>query len=349
MEELQSIVERLKADPAGKQVEQEVIAKYGELFHPKSIDNLTAEDFRSFLLFKHNRHWSGINRTGALMTSDMPKLRQALKILLDEGQPLKKRLDVLFPPNKPNYIKGMGKAIATPILLVVYPETYGVWNEPSQQGLKQLNLLPQFGRGASFADKYLKINTVLNELASQYGLSLWQVDGVLGVLTHAGPSIINSGTTKEIEEIEAEQLEEVTKAEFALEAHLEDFIIENWDNLELGKKYVLLDNDGDMISKQYPTDVGPIDILARSKDGKEWLVIELKKGRSGDQIVGQVQRYMGWVLGNRIESGDGELVKGLIILKTADKKVEYALKVTKDIELMTYTVNFSLNELKNNK
>ena len=110
----------------------------------------------------------------------MARLRDAIKILLDESQPLEKRLDTLFSPNKPNYIKGMGKAIATPILLVVYPDKYGVWNEPSQKGLKQLDLLPEFGRGASFAAKYMKINKVLNDLARQYNLSLWQVDGVLG-------------------------------------------------------------------------------------------------------------------------------------------------------------------------
>lgn len=347
MDDFQFIANRLKADPTAKQAEQEVITRYGELFHPKHIDGLTVEDFKSFLLFRNNRHWSGINRTGNLITIDTARLREALKTLLDESQPLKKRLNVLFPPNKPtNYIKGMGKAIATPILLVVYPHKYGVWNEPSQQGLKQLNLLPQFVRGASFADKYLKINTALNNLARQYNLSLWQVDGVLGELTNAGPSIINPAAIRNVEASEAEQIEEATETEFGLEAHLEDFIIENWDNLELGKNYMLLDNDGDMISKQYQTDVGPIDILARSKDQKEWLVIELKKGRSGDQVIGQIQRYMGWIWRNRINSGDGERVKGLIILKNTDKKLEYALEVAKDIELMTYTVNFSLKKSK---
>jgi len=274
----------------------------------------------------------------------MARLREAIRILVDESQPLEKRLNVLFPPNKSNYIKGMGKAVATPILLVVYPDKYGVWNEPSQQGLKQLNLLPQFGRGASFADKYMMINKVLNNLARQYDLSLWQVDGVLGDLMNAGPSIIRPAVAEE--GIEAEQIKEAAEAEFGLESHLEDFIIENWDNLELGKKYVLLDNDGDMVSKQYQTDVGPIDILARSKDNREWLVIELKKGRSGDQVVGQIQRYMGWVLRHRVKHGDGESVKGLIILKNTDTKLEYALEVTHDIELMTYTVNFSLNKPK---
>jgi hypothetical protein len=182
MDEFQSIVDQLKVDPTAKQDEQEVIARYGELFHPTNIDSLTSEDFKSFLLFKNNRHWKGIFRTGNLITSDMARLREAITILLDESQPLETRLNVLFPPNKPtNYVKGMGRAIATPILFVVYPDTYGVWNEPSQQGLKRLNRLPQFDRGASFADKYMKINKVLNDLASQYYLSLWQVDRVLGI------------------------------------------------------------------------------------------------------------------------------------------------------------------------
>jgi hypothetical protein len=344
MDEFKSIADRLKADPLAKRAEQEVITRYGELFNPKNIDNLTSEDFKSFLLFKNNRHWSGIFRYENLVTSDMARLREAIRILLDDSQPLKKRLDVLFPPNKPNYIKGMGKAVATPILLVVYPGKYGVWNEPSQQGLKRLNLLPPFSRGASFADKYIMINKVLNDLARQYDLSLWQVDGILGELMNAGPSIIAHPVPEEA--IEAEQEKEASEAEFGLESHLEDFIIENWDNLELGKKYALLDNDGDMLSKQYQTDVGPIDILARSKDSKEWLVIELKKGRSGDQVVGQIQRYMGWVLRNLVKPEDGESVKGLIILKNTDRKLDYALEVTRDIELMTYTVNFSLNKPK---
>jgi hypothetical protein len=119
----------------------------------------------------------------------MARLREAIRILVDENQKLEKRLNVLFPPNKPNYIKGMGKAVATPILLVVYPGKYGVWNKPSQQGLERLNLLLHFSGGASFADKYMMINKVLNDLARQYNLSLWQVDGVLGVLMNAGPAI----------------------------------------------------------------------------------------------------------------------------------------------------------------
>ena len=51
-----------------------------------------------------------------------------------------------------------------------------------------------------------------------------------------------------------------------------------------------------MVGQQYPTDTGYIDILAVSKDNKELLVIELKKGRASDVVVGQIQRYMGYIL-----------------------------------------------------
>ena len=116
MDEFRSIADRLVADPIAKRAEQEVIARYGELFNPKNINNLTADDFKSFLLFKNNRHWSGIFRYENLVTGDMARLREAIGILVDESQKLEKRLNALFPPNKPNYIKGMGKAVIFPAI-----------------------------------------------------------------------------------------------------------------------------------------------------------------------------------------------------------------------------------------
>jgi RecB family endonuclease NucS len=39
----------------------------------------------------------------------------------------------------------------------------------------------------------------------------------------------------------------------------------------------------------------PIDILAVSKDGTCLLVVELKRGRASDVVVGQALRYIGYV------------------------------------------------------
>ena len=96
------------------------------MFRPDNLDNLTKEDFKSFLLFRNNKHWEGIHRQGNLVTADMNKLKKALEILLDEDKDIRDRLNKLFPPNNNNFVKGLGRAIFTTILLVVYQQKFGV-------------------------------------------------------------------------------------------------------------------------------------------------------------------------------------------------------------------------------
>lgn len=67
-------------------------------------------------------------------------------------------------------------------------------------------------------------------------------------------------------------------------------MVANWKNTELGKQYDIYKEDGQLVGQQYPSDTGPIDILAISKDKKELLVVELKRGRVSDVVVGQIQR-----------------------------------------------------------
>ena len=78
-------------------------------------------------------------------------------------------------------------------------------------------------------------------------------------------------------------------AAFAMEKHLEEFLVRNWANTELGKEYEIYSEDGDVVGQQYPTDTGPMDILAVKKDKSELLVVELKKGKASDAVVGQVE------------------------------------------------------------
>ena len=113
-------------DVTRKEEEKEVIERFGYIFHPTRIDQLSAEDFKSFLLIRNNKHWSSIHRQGGIITSDMDKLRSTLKLLLDEDKPIKERLDQILPKNKPSMIKGLNRAVLTPILLVVYPKKYAV-------------------------------------------------------------------------------------------------------------------------------------------------------------------------------------------------------------------------------
>ena len=127
---------------------------------------------------------------------------------------------------------------------------------------------------------------------------------------------------------------------FALEKHLEDFLVANWKSTELSKNYDIYEDEGEIVGQQYMTDTGPIDILAISKDRKELLVIELKKGRVSDVVVGQIQRYMGYAKDELCE--DGQTVKGLIIGLEDDNKLRRALSVTTGIDFYRYMVDFKL-------
>lgn len=134
---------------------------------------------------------------------------------------------------------------------------------------------------------------------------------------------------------------------FALEKHLEDFLVENWQKTELGKKYDIFYEDDELVGQQYETDTGPIDVLAISKDKKELLVVELKKGRASDAVVGQVQRYMGYIQEEIAE--DNQEVKGIIIAFESDLKIKRALSVTKNIDFYTYKIDFTLHKKNKNE
>lgn len=129
-------------------------------------------------------------------------------------------------------------------------------------------------------------------------------------------------------------------SEFALEKHLEDFLVKNWEQTDLGRLYDIYEEEGELVGQQYPSDTGPIDILAISKDKKELLVVELKKGRVSDVVVGQIQRYMGFVKEELAESG--QIVKGVIIGSDDDLRIRRALSVTSNIEFFKYQISFKL-------
>ena len=127
---------------------------------------------------------------------------------------------------------------------------------------------------------------------------------------------------------------------FALEEHLEHFLVKNWNQTDLGKKYDIYSEDGEVVGQQFKVDTGAIDILAISKDKKELLVVELKRGRASDVVVGQILRYMGYALEELAEKG--QTVKGVIIAFEDDKRIRRALAVTNNVEFYRYQVSFSL-------
>ncbi len=111
----------------------------------------------------------------------------------------------------------------------------------------------------------------------------------------------------------------------------------------LGGRYDLIEEDGELVSQQYKTGIGKIDILAQDKTTKDFVVIELKKDQTSDDTVGQLARYMGWLEEHKT---GGKPTKGIIIAAQYDTRLYYALKVVKGVEVYLYRVNFTLEEFK---
>lgn len=333
VDKLRAVLATKDRDPALANiidVRDAVLARYGPIFSLTEISNLTEEQFRSFLQFENNNHWTGLNRKGHLACRDMPVLRAALSQLLDEERPLPDRMNTAA-----DGLQGMGKALITAILLVAFPDRYGVWNGTSEAALKALKVWPKFERGSTFGDRYVSVNKLLLQLAKDLGTDLWTLD----VLHWRAVPEDDPPGLKPIPPGGGPTTEEAQR--FGLERHLHEFLRDNWERTPLGKDWSIYAEQGEPeAGYEYSTEIGRIDLLAKHRKKPWWLVIELKRSQSSDDTVGQTLRYMAWVRRHLAEKGED--VEGLIIAHEADERLRYAISETPKIKLNLYEVSFSL-------
>jgi hypothetical protein len=129
--------------------------------------------------------------------------------------------------------------------------------------------------------------------------------------------------------------------EFALEAYLEEFLLTNFDRIEWGRPLQLWESEEGELGHQYVTDVGRLDFLCRDTADDTLVVIELKRGRPSDRVVGQAARYMGWVRANLARPG--QRVQGLIVAREQEDRLAYAVAAVPDLSVLTYQVAFRLS------
>lgn len=336
LERLRAVYARARQRPDFRErvaARDEVLQRYQPVFRPDRLKDLAEDTFRSFLYFENNKHWTGLHRQVGVLTKDMDRLRSALAVLLDEGQPLPQRFTQAV-----NMVKGMGKALASAVLLVAYPDRYGVWNSTSESALQILNIWPEFEPKMSVGEKYERLNKLFLQLARDLEVDLWTLDWIWWELV------------TETEEDSATDVSLImpsaSEQRFRLEVHLHDFLVTNWDSTELGREWAIYSTDDDPLAgSEFPTGVGQVDILARHRTRPGWLVVELKRGRPADHVLGQLLRYIGWVKNHLAK--DGEEVEGLIIAEGVDSKLLYGIRglVQPSVSVMQYRVEFHLERL----
>jgi hypothetical protein len=179
--EFERQVSIVKAKPNIEQDAQEVGAMYRSMFTPEGIASIDPERFKEFLCFKGlrfegNRHWRDIQRHSGQLTADLPLLKRALQILVDENKPIADRIDEA----RGTGIRGLGQAVISAILQVAYPTKYGVYNRISVAGLTRLVKFPDDFGSRSLGSQYDYVNQQLKELGTRYDISLWALDVALG-------------------------------------------------------------------------------------------------------------------------------------------------------------------------
>jgi hypothetical protein len=130
---------------------------------------------------------------------------------------------------------------------------------------------------------------------------------------------------------------------FALERHLQDFIVKNISTLKFNSRNLSLyvDENG-RDGKEYPTEVGKIDILANDDSGN-LVVFELKVEKGVDAALGQILRYIGWL--KRKVAGDKK-VTGIIVAANIDDKLRFAINAVDNVELFEYQLEFNISPIK---
>lgn len=338
--EFENQVSKVKEDVDLERIAQEVRAKFQPMFAPAGISALDPERFKAFLTIGENHHWDKIHRWSGRLTANLPLLKKALLVLVDETKPISARID-----DARAMLPGLGKAVISAILQVTYPTEYGVYNNVSSAGLLKIGMHPSVPGFDSLTTgkRYEYVNRVLKELSAKYGVSLWALDTIWGGLeTPVGPE--SSTAAPEVSaQVQEPSSGDVPSSRFRLEKQLEEFLVENWSETPLAAALdISTDEDGDINGQQYPTDVGPIDILCKNKDGSGYTVIELKRGQTPRDTIGQVTQYMGWVKKNLAK--DDESIRGLIVCYEADEKLKIALMVVPNIDVFTYKMSFTLSK-----
>ncbi len=316
------------------EVRDEVLERFQPVFSKSHLPNLMEEEFRAFLRFSNNRHWTGLERLGPRICGEMDRLRAALDVLHDNDRSIKDRVDEAV-----GNVPGMGKAIVTAILQIAYPREYGVWNRVSEEGLKALDIWPNFERAESIGGRYEKINPILLALANDLQTDLWTLDALWWAASQDRSSVQRESPDGHSTAFETNSSSE--SQVFGLERHLHEFLRDNWRLTSLGRDWALHSEPGDdEAGYEYPCGVGRIDLLARHRTEPKWLVVELKRDQSSDTTVGQILRYIGWV--RQHLASPGEDVYGLVIARSADDSMRYALSTVPNVDLQFYEVEFRL-------
>jgi len=298
--------------------------------NPGSIQSLTDDElrqrFREYYKGGEGRQtFNQIYRERII--KDISRFRMMLLYLLNEEIPIEQRFQSVVEGNY--HIEGVGKGLASALLMDFNMDKYCLWNNKTEMGLNVLGW-KVYDQSDDVGRKYIKVLTALKKLrdniAPELKLTFDHVDLFLHFISaEEGIRLVQTLTEEEGITIPSPGEEFIQK-----------IIEENFDEI-IGNKLglELYEEDPESSGSQYQTSVGRIDFLTKDRGTGDFVVIELKRGKATDSALSQVLRYMGWVKENLAKEKN---VRGLILAEGIDDKLKFAIKFVPNVKVLTYKI-----------
>jgi len=271
--------------------------------------------------------------------SNNPKeFNDSLRKLYFSKTPIVKRFDD-FLSNK-----RVGLSTASAFLCIPYHNEYPYFTNFMYEVFEYLNIdNSQHDEALEQAKKEFNINQNTSEPCEDYFKSLVILRDIKNSLNLESYFLVQNllwniyeqsrDDEDQVDSSETTSTEIGNSIPFGMESTLRDFLAGSPEVIEKGLS---------LIQTEYPTVVGPIDLLCKDKNNK-YIVIEVKKTKDSDKAVGKILRYMG-AIKDEMKSEP----RGILIMYEKDTKVDYALKTLNNVKLKFYQVNFSLSDNPNN-
>ena len=153
----------------------------------KNVENV-CNAYELWLLASNNKSWTNLQRHGYEALDQPVKLCKLLSLIQQETVPIEDRIQKGLAGKYK--VDGIGKAILTGLLHTMYPEKYGVWNGSTIKAFKKLDIIIPSMYSPKQGRTYIRINAVLNNMASHLDTNLTYVDGFMWYIATQLPETI---------------------------------------------------------------------------------------------------------------------------------------------------------------
>ncbi|SOH95629.1 hypothetical protein SAMN06273572_11341 [Monaibacterium marinum] len=148
----------------------------------RDYERITPQQYRRFLDFDVNQHWTTLYRQVAL-SLDNDNFRLALAALTTD------EVDVVARIDEATEVPGVGIGTAS-ALLCTMDGRWGVWNGTTEAALKKIGLWPSFERGLTIGGRYQVVSDILRDLGEQLNVTQWELDHLMWLVLQDDPNTV---------------------------------------------------------------------------------------------------------------------------------------------------------------